>query len=186
MRQILPALLLLAGAANAEHWTRIDYDADLRTMLIDTGSIKHQGTHALVSELQVEGRTAATRGDQFHTLVQRDFDCAAGTGLVTSVTVFPNLKSPGETLPIPAGAIFKIDARSITGIELSMACNAAPAPKTTVEYGSIAEAVENAFADAVKLPASDSNRTNSPMFGPGSGPPPGAGVAKLPAPPPKS
>ena len=170
MRKLLPAMLLLAGAANAEHWTRMDFDADLRTMLIDTDSIGHQGDHALVTELQVEGRTAPTRGDQFHTLVKRDFNCATGDATVTQVTIFPDLKSPGVSLAVPAGTALKVSDGSINAMEQGMACKASPPPQPTVFYGSVAEAVENAFADAVKLPASESNRTNHQMFGTSAAP----------------
>lgn len=170
---ILTALLLTntayIGAAHAEHWTKIDFDADLRTMLIDTDSIQHNGTHVTLTELQVEGRTAPTRGDQFHTLVGRDFDCTAGSSVVTSVRVFPTMKSKGTTLAIPEVVTFAPTPGQITYVEMGMACKGDPAPKDTNVYASVGEAVQDAFADAIKLPSSESNRSNHPMFGPGAG-----------------
>jgi len=169
MRKTLLLALLLAGTAQAESWTKIDFDADLRTMLIDTDSIQHNGDHATLTELQVEGRTAPTRGDEFHILVNRDFDCTANTITVTSVETFADLNSTGNTLPIPT-VTYTPRPGSIDATEQNIACKGTvPAPTNT--YLTVAEAVTNAFADAVKLPASESNRTTKGMQ---MGPPPPA------------
>jgi len=164
---VLPALLL-AGRACAEEWTTIDFDADLRTMLIDTDSVQHSGNHASLTELEVEGRTAQTRGDQFHVLVDRAFDCDADTATVTKVQVFNDLASAGTSLPVPA-VTYTPRAGSIDGTEFDIACKGT-VPQSANIYPSVAEAVNNAFGDAVKLPASQSNRTTKGMAG--MGPPP--------------
>jgi len=163
----LPALLL-AGHACAEEWTTIDFDADLRTMLIDTDSVTHNGTHASLTELEVEGRTAQTRGDQFHVLVSRDFDCNTGAATVTKVQTFANLASPGTNLPVPP-VTYTPRAGSIDSTEFAIACKGA-VPQSPYFYPSVAEAVNNAFANAVKLPAAQNNRTTR---GIAMGPPPG-------------
>ena len=171
---LLLAALLLAGVAHAEEWVKIDFDADLRTMLVNTDSVQHNGNQASLTELQVEGRTAATRGDEFHILVDRAFDCDAGTSTVTKVQVFPDLSSTGTILPIPK-VTYSPRSGSIDAIEMNIACKG-NVPQSSNIYPSVAAAVASAFGDAVKLPASDSNRTTKGMLG--MGPPPQAGVGK--------
>ena len=169
---VLPALLL-AGAARADRFATVDFDADLRTVLVDLDSIKHDGAAASLWDLQVEGRTSALTGSYFHVKAKRDYDCTAGTEVTSQLLLYRSLAARPVSLAVPQ-AVFTPSRGSINARELAMACNGV-APAGTV-YDTEADAVRNAFGDAVKLPAEQSNRTTHGPMGPMGapmGPPPG-------------
>ena len=167
--------LLGSGAARAadQHWRRIDFDADLTSYLLDMQSVQRTGDIASVRELNVPGRTSISTGGEHHSIVQRLFDCKAGTQKLGEVLLYRDLKARAEKIP-HEDLGFKVEPGSIDDIEFQYACNGKQPAQTeaTVEYVSVEQAVRKAFADAIKLPREQSNRTLK-GFPPG-GPPPQA------------
>ena len=152
---------LVAGLAQAESWQRIDFDADLTTYLVSKERISREGNVAALWELNVPGRTSISTGQQNHTLVERLFDCEAKTQKIGEVLMFSWLGADAEPLP-HADISYAMQPGSIDEIEMKLACDGIqPAENvyTSQNYSSIDEAITRAFADAVKLPREQSNKT---------------------------
>ncbi|MFT3906966.1 MAG: hypothetical protein QM718_11720 [Steroidobacteraceae bacterium] len=175
LQAALMAILLGCAAAQAadQHWRRIDFDADLTSYLLDMQSVQRTGDIASVKELNVPGRTSISTGAEHHSIVQRLFDCKAGTQKLGEVLLYRDLKARAEKIPHEDPG-FKVEPGSIDDIEFQYACHGRQPAQTeaTVEYASVEQAVRKAFADAIKLPREQSNRTLK-GFPPG-GPPPQA------------
>jgi hypothetical protein len=169
--------LALAGAARAEDWRRIDFDADLTTYLVDISRIEHSGDSARVFELNVPGRTAIATGAESHTMFERQFDCAKGTEKLGSIFYYVSLADRGRQLTHPDTS-FSVRRGSLDEIMFNIACHGGASP-SAAGYASVEQAVRRAFMDAIKLPADQSVRTQrpfkppgDPIIGPADTPPP--------------
>ena len=160
-----------------QQWLRIDFDADLTSYLVDLQSPQRNGDIATLWELNVPGRTSISTGGENHTLVQRIFDCKAGTQKLGDLLLYRSLNAKAEKIP-HEDLSFKMQPGSIDDIEMKLACDkqAPTATAASVQYSSLTEAVKKAFGDAIKLPREESNRTLRSLF------PGGAPGAPLPKP----
>ncbi|MGC3981785.1 MAG: hypothetical protein QM808_11025 [Steroidobacteraceae bacterium] len=169
------------AADNAEQWQRIDFDADLTSYLVNLKQVSRKGDIGTIWELNVPGRTSISTGGQNHTLIERLFDCKAGTQRIGQVLVYANLGAKAKSLP-HEDISYKLQPNSIDEIEAKLACDGT-APEanvyTSLQYSSTKEAVTKAFGDAIKLPREQSNKTLKglgPMGPPAAGNAPPAGA----------
>ncbi|MGA3157039.1 MAG: hypothetical protein ABSE43_05665 [Steroidobacteraceae bacterium] len=156
----------LAGAARADDWRKIDFDADLTTYLVDVDHIQHTGDSASVFELNVPGRTSIATGAESHTMFERQFDCAKGTERLGDIFYHRNLADHGQQLSHPDSS-FSVRHGSLDEIMFNMACHGV-APPSAAGYSSVEQAVHRAFMDAIKLPAEQSVRMQRPFEPPGN------------------
>lgn len=149
-----------APANGSETWRRIDFDADLTSYLVEITHPPTPAPTARVRELNVPGRTSLSTGLRGYSMVERIFDCAAETQRLASVTVYRGLGHTGKSLAIPNAEI-AVQPGSIDAVEMAFACHrTVPAmSEVSADYMSVADAVEHAFGDAIKLPRELSNKT---------------------------
>lgn len=172
---VVAAIGVLSCNANAaeawntsgELWRRIDFDADLTGYLINLKQVERKGDEAWAWELHAPARTAISVGLENHLIIKRHFNCIIKSERLDDLYLFRDLQAKGIKLA-HADTEFKVSSGSIDEASMKFACDGVE-PTPGVEYGSRAEAVQRSFADAVKLPSAQSNRT---MRGFGGGRPP--------------